>query len=66
MADKRYSICFPGEWGQDVVETWTEDQIIDSYYRYWIMKMVQAGHSDKVSREECIEDWKVLHWAWEV
>lgn len=61
---KKWSISFPGEHGQDVVETWTEDQIIASYYKYWAVRMVQAGHMD-LSREQCIEDWKVVHWAWE-
>jgi hypothetical protein len=62
---KRWSITFPGEFGQDVVETWTEDQIIQSYYTYWSTKMIESGHRDEISREMCIEDWCVVHWAWE-
>lgn len=62
---KRWSISFPGTFGQDVVETWTEDQIIKSYYRYWSIKMVEAGRKEEISRERCIEDWCVVHWAWE-
>jgi hypothetical protein len=62
---KKWSISFPGQYGQDVVETWTEDQIIKSYYRYWAIKMVEAGHGDELSREKCIQDWCTVHWAWE-
>ena len=59
-----WTIVFPGEFGQHVQETWTEDQILDSYYTYWCMKMVQAGrHADLISREACIDDWVVINWA---
>ena len=60
---KYYTIAFPGEFGQHVQETWTEEQIIKSYYTYWYTKMIQAGHGDDASRERCIEDWCVVHWA---
>lgn len=60
---KYYTIAFPGEFGQSVTETWTEDQIIKSYYTYWYGKMVQANQHDLISRERCIEDWCVVHWA---
>ena len=62
---KYYSICFPGEYGQDVVETWSEDQIIESYYKYWATKMIEVGKGD-ITRERCIEDWCIVHWAIEV
>ena len=62
---KRWSITFPGEFGQDVVETWTEDQIIESYYKYWSTKMIENNLNSEISRERCIEDWCVVHWAWE-
>ena len=59
---KYYLISFPGEFGQHVVETFTEDQIIQSYYKYWALRMVEAGKED-ITKENCIEDWKVVHWA---
>lgn len=62
---KYYTIAFPGEFGQHVVETWSEDQIIDSYYGYWSIKMIQAGKGDLITRELCIDDWRVVHWATE-
>lgn len=60
---KYYTISFPGEFDQHVQETWTEDQIIASYYTYWATKMIMAGKNDEISRERCIEDWCVVHWA---
>jgi len=60
---KYYTIWFPGEFGQHVQETWNEYQIIASYYTYWSTKMIQAGKGDDISRERCIEDWIVVHWA---
>lgn len=58
-----WTISFPGEFGQHVVETWSEDQIIKSYYTYWYGKMVQANKHDMISKQHCIEDWCVVHWA---
>jgi len=60
---KYWTIVFPGEFSQTVRETWSEDQIIESYYTYWSTKMIQAGKGDDISRENCIDDWCVIHWA---
>ena len=62
MSERYWTIVFPGEHGQHVQETWSEDQIIKSYYTYWSTKMIQAGKDD-ISREHCIDDWCVVHWA---
>ena len=61
---KFWTITFPGEFGQHVVETWNEDQIIRSYYNtYWYAKMVQAGKADQATKENCILDWITVHWG---
>jgi hypothetical protein len=62
---KYWTIVFPGEFGQHVQETWSEDQIIKSYYSYWAQKMIMAGHREQVSTQSCIDDWTVVHWAQE-
>lgn len=62
---KYYTIVYPGEFGQLVKETFSEDQIIRSYYKYWYGKMVQANKHEFISREQCIGDWIVVHWAME-
>ena len=60
---KYWSIAFPGEFGQHVEETWTEKQIIESYWTYWCTRMIDSGHGDMISTERCIEDWCTVHWA---
>ena len=60
---KYWTIAYPGEFGQHVQETFSEDQIIQSYYKYWYGKMVQANKHEFISREQCIDDWIVVHWA---
>lgn len=62
---KYYTISFPGEFGQHVVETWSEEQILSSYLSYWTSKMLdkyKAPHPD-ITKENCIADWCVVHWA---
>lgn len=60
---KYYTISFPGEHGQHVTETWSEDQIIESYYTYWCGKMIQNVKDPDLSRDNCIADWLVIHWG---
>ena len=60
---KYWTITFPGDFGQHVVETWSEEQIIKSYYTYWAQKMVMNVPNSNLSKESCIEDWCVVHWA---
>ena len=60
---KYWTIAYPGEYGQHVVEIFSEDQIIDSYFRYWCIKMIESGKGDDISRDRCIDDWIVVHWA---
>jgi hypothetical protein len=60
---KYYTIVFPGEFGQHVQETWTREQILKFYWTHWNRKMFQSGNSDKVSEDNCIEDWITIHWA---
>ena len=60
---KYYTIAFPGECGQHVEESWSEDQIIKSYYAYWSQKMIENVKDPDISRENCIADWVVVHWG---
>jgi 2-succinyl-5-enolpyruvyl-6-hydroxy-3-cyclohexene-1-carboxylate synthase len=60
---KYWTICYPGEVGQHVRETFSEEQIIKSYYRHWMHVMVEANKHEFISEENCIEDWKTIHWA---
>ena len=43
------------------------EQILKEYYPYWEKRMVNKfgrGH-ELITEENCIEDWCVVHWAWE-
>jgi len=60
---KFYTIAFPGEFGQHVVETWSEQQILKSYYPHWFHKMSQANSHSEINEQNCIDDWCVIHWA---
>lgn len=48
----------------------SEDDIRKEYYPYWYEKMCdkyeQAYVDENYSFEDCLEDWKIVHWAWEV
>jgi len=66
---KYWSMSYPDENDNDVVETLSEDEIIAQYYPYWSGRMIEKygqEEFDKIwSKKECIEDWVVVHWAWE-
>lgn len=61
---KYWTIHFPGECGQYVTETWTEEQLLRSrYYKDWVFKMTEANKHELISNERFIEDWTTIHWA---
>lgn len=66
---KYWSMSYPDENDNDVVETLSEDEIIAQYYPYWSGRMIekygQEEFDETWSKKECIEDWVVVHWAWE-
>lgn len=62
---KYYTIVFPGEFGQHVQETWSEEQILRSYYSYWVGKMIENVPNPDLNTELCLDDWKTVHWATE-
>ncbi len=70
MDEVRYwTIVYPDEHNNTIYETLSEDEIIAQYWDYWYGKMCAKFGKEHVdanySRRECIEDWCVIHWAWE-
>ncbi len=63
---KLYEIAYPDENGDDITEILTEDEIISYYYPYWSTKMLMNCPTEPISRERCIEDWCIVHWAVEI
>ena len=51
---------------QDGEHELDEQQIIDTYFSHWCKLMKKTGKEHMISRELCIEDFCVIHWAWEV
>lgn len=60
-----WTIMYPGEVGQLIRETFSEEQIIQSYYPYWKEKMMSANKGHLVSETNCLDDWKTIQWAYE-
>lgn len=54
----------------DEVITKSEEDIIREYYPYWMARMVEkfglAAFVRNYTKQDCIDDWLVVNWAWEV
>ena len=49
-----------------VEPVWTilsDKAILAQYLGYWTQRMTQAGKSDQITDENCIQDWAATHWA---
>ena len=44
----------------------SERQILDTYFGQWSKEMDRAGMIVMVTPENCIVDWIVVNWAYEV
>lgn len=55
-----------GENNEPIIKTFTEEEILKTYYPWWKSELESLGRSNLVSEENCIEDWVVINWAWEV
>jgi hypothetical protein len=61
---KYWTIAYPTD-GGDVEETLSEAMILHYYFPHWSEQMHKIGKDDMISEELCLEDWVVVHWAWE-
>lgn len=54
----------------EYVETLSEEEIRQQYYPYWYAKMCEKFGKEHVDAnycfEDCLDDWQVVNWAWEV
>lgn len=46
--------------------TLTRSEILQQYYAWWSSEMKRTGNEKLISEDACVEDWCVVHWAWEV
>jgi len=55
--------------GTDVI-TVSEEDIRKEYYPWWYKKMCEKYSKEEVDKnwsfEDCLEDWKIVNYAWEV
>lgn len=51
---------------QDGEHTVTEEEILKDFYPEWCKLMRKAGKEHLISEANCVDDYLVVHWAWEV
>lgn len=60
---------YPKPYGFDI-KTVSEEEIRKEFYPFWydlMCKKFSKDHVDKTYNfEDCLEDWKVVNYAWEV
>lgn len=65
-----YSYNEMGDNGENLVITKSEVDINKEYWPYWYKKMCDKFGQDVVDAnycfEDCLDDWVVVNWAWEV
>lgn len=44
----------------------SEQQILNEYWLYWKNQMKALGRENLISKKNCIDDWIMVNWAWEV
>ena len=64
-----WTICYPDENNETIYETLSEEEILKQYWDYWYGKMCDKFGKEHVdanySPQDCIDDWTILHWAWD-
>ena len=48
----------------NVVVTKSEDEILNEYYEYWVSRMKRVNKDNLISKENCIDDWVRVNFAW--
>lgn len=52
------------------ISTISEEEIRQTYYPYWKEKMIEKFGEKEFEKnwsfEDCLEDWIMVAWAWEV
>jgi len=66
---KYWSFAYPDSNDKDCVDTLSESDIIAEYWPFWYVAMCNKFGKEHVdanySEQDCIDDWVVVHWAWE-
>lgn len=45
----------------------SRDEILDKFWNLWREKMIKkyGENSELITKDNCIQDWCVTHWAWQ-
>lgn len=49
-----------------VLITVTEEQILEIYWDYWVDRILEANKDHLICKENCIQDFITINWAWEI
>lgn len=49
-----------------VVVEITEEEILQSYWSYWVEQMLKVHKLPMITEQNCIEDFVIANWAWEI
>lgn len=53
----------------ELVKVFSEEEILRTFWPYWKERMIEKyGEEDFNNNwgpDDCIDDWIVIHWAWE-
>lgn len=66
MTQRRWAYHEPTFGNEDIIQVWTEAEIMRDYYPWWCKEMDKAGKNGLISKENCIEDWITVNWAYEI
>lgn len=44
----------------------TDKQILEEYYPWWKEQMIKVNKSNLINEDNCIDDWVIINWAWEL
>ena len=61
---KYWTYVEPGKEGKEDYRTLSEQQILKEYFPYWKKRMKEVNKEHLITRQNCIDDWVTLHWAW--
>lgn len=60
---KYWTYSDPDENGNELITVMSEEEILNSYFSYWVGRMTAVGKQDQISKAECLDDWIVVNWA---
>lgn len=72
-AMKYWKIVYPkdpenGDFTPEYI-TLSDQEILDQYWDHWYDQMCKKFSKEEVdakwTKQDCIDDWVIVHWAWE-